>query len=41
VYIVAPIVGGLIAAGVYTAVRFTQDAPAPSEEVTSMAGRPA
>ncbi|MEA2504375.1 MAG: aquaporin [Actinomycetota bacterium] len=37
VYIVAPIVGGLIAAGVYTAVRFTQDAPAPSEEVTSVA----
>jgi aquaporin Z len=37
VYIVAPIVGGLIAAGVYTAVRFTQNSPAPSEEVTSMA----
>jgi len=34
VFIVAPIVGGLIAAGVYTAVRLTHEAPAVSEEVT-------
>jgi aquaporin Z len=41
VFIVAPIVGGLIAAGVYSALRLPSGAPAPSEEVTSMAGSPA
>jgi aquaporin Z len=37
VFIVAPIVGGLIAAGVYIALRLPSGAPAPSEEVTSVA----
>ncbi len=37
VFIVAPIVGGLIAAGVSIALRLPQGAPTPSEEVTSMA----
>jgi aquaporin Z len=37
VYIVAPIVGGLIAAGVYIALRLPSAAPATSEEVTSVA----
>jgi aquaporin Z len=37
VFIVAPIVGGLIAAGVYRALRLPSQVPATSEEVTSMA----
>src|SRR5437879_3150515 len=42
VYIVAPIVGGLIAAGVYVGLRLVHEAPATSEEeVTSVATRPA
>src|SRR5712691_351832 len=34
VFIVAPIVGGLIAAGVYAALRLPHGAPTPSEEMT-------
>jgi len=37
VFIVAPIVGGLIAAGVYRALRLPSGAPTTSEEVTSVA----
>jgi aquaporin Z len=37
VFIVAPILGGLIAAGVYIALRLPSAAPATSEEVTSVA----
>jgi aquaporin Z len=38
VFIVAPIVGGLVAAGAYAALRLPHPAPAPSEEMTSLAG---
>jgi hypothetical protein len=38
VFIVAPIVGGLIAAGAYVALRLPHGAPAPGEEMTSLAG---
>jgi aquaporin Z len=42
VFIVAPIVGGLIAAGVYVGLRLVHEAPATDEEeVTSVATRPA
>jgi aquaporin Z len=41
VFIVAPLVGGLIAAGVSLALRLPQGAPATSEEVTSVATSPA
>jgi len=42
VFIVAPVVGGLIAAAVYVGLRLIQDAPATSEEeVTSVATSPA
>ena len=42
VFIVAPVVGGLIAAGVYVGLRLLHEAPAPSEEeVTSVATSPA
>jgi aquaporin Z len=37
VFIVAPIVGGLIAAGAYVALNLTHDAPSTGEEVTSTA----
>jgi hypothetical protein len=42
VFIVAPIVGGLIAAGVYVGLRLVHEAPdTDEEEVTSVATRPA
>jgi aquaporin Z len=38
VFIVGPMVGGLVAAGAYGAFRGTQNAPPPSEETISLAG---
>jgi hypothetical protein len=37
VFIVAPVVGGLIAAGAYVGLDLTHDAPTTGEEATSMA----